>query len=123
MTCMRKALVVLLVTVVAFLTVAPLAAEAGGTVVRSRVFIGAGPVWWGPYPYYYGYPWPYYPPYYAYPPVVRQEPPVYIEQSVQPAHAPAAEAQTYWYYCSPGGGYYPTVKECPEPWIKVPPRQ
>jgi hypothetical protein len=120
---MRKALVVLLVIVVAFLTVAPLAAEAGGTVVRSRVFIGAGPVWWGPYPYYYGYPWPYYPPYYAYPPVVRQEPPVYIEQSAPPAQAPAAEAQAYWYYCSPGGGYYPTVKECSEPWIKVPPRQ
>jgi hypothetical protein len=119
---MRKALVALLVAVVAFLTVAPLAAEAGGTVVRSRVFIGAGPIWWGPYPYYYGYPWPYYPPYYAYPPVVvRQEPPVYIEQSPPPS--PAATSQAFWYYCSPAGGYYPTVQQCSEPWVKVPPRQ
>ena len=59
----------------------------------------------------------------SYPPVVvRQEPPVYIEQSV-PASSPAPEVQAYWYYCSPAGGYYPTVKECSEPWIKVPPRK
>jgi hypothetical protein len=128
MTGMRKALVVLLVAVVALLAVAPLYAEAGGRGVRSRVFIGVGPAWWGPYPYYsypyyYGYPWPYYPPYYAYPPLVRQEPPVYIEQPTIEASTPEAPPQAYWYYCSPAGGYYPAVKECPDPWVKVPPRQ
>jgi hypothetical protein len=31
-------------------------------------------------------------------------------------------AQSYWYYCSSAGAYYPTVPTCPEPWTKVPPR-
>mgnify|MGYP003694325897 CR=1 FL=1 len=30
--------------------------------------------------------------------------------------------ESYWYYCSSAGAYYPTVPTCPEPWIKVPPR-
>lgn len=82
-------------------------------VVATRVFIGAGPFWWGPpYPYWY-YPYPYWAP----PPaVVREEPPVYIQQE------PAPPAESYWYYCPSAKGYYPTVPQCPEAWIKVAPR-
>ena len=29
--------------------------------------------------------------------------------------------QAYWYYCPSAQAYYPTVKNCPEAWIKVPP--
>jgi hypothetical protein len=77
---------------------------------HPSVFIGVGPVWWGP-PYWYAPP-----PYYVYspPPVIVQEPPVYA----QPAPAP----QTYWYYCSSAGAYYPTVPTCPDPWVRVPAR-
>ena len=30
--------------------------------------------------------------------------------------------QAYWYYCPSARAYYPTVRTCPEPWVKVPPR-
>src|SRR5712692_5607471 len=58
---------------------------------HNSVFIGVGPVWWGP-PYWYAPP-----PYYVYspPPVVVQEPPVYV----QAAPAPTSPPQAYWYYC------------------------
>ena len=97
---------------------------------RGRVFIGVGPVWWGP-----PHPWWYYPPYppYAYPPptVVVQPPPVYVEQTPPPpapAPPPAASSLTpaqepgYWYYCPSARSYYPSVQACPEAWVKVPPR-
>jgi hypothetical protein len=29
--------------------------------------------------------------------------------------------QGYWYYCESAKEYYPTVQQCPEDWIKVPP--
>jgi len=97
--------------------------------VHARVVVGVGPaIWWGPYPYWYYPP----PPYYVYspPPVVVQEPPVYVQQPAlagPPAPpAPAAQSQTveaYWYYCPSSKGYYPSVPTCPEPWVKVPPRQ
>ncbi len=96
-----------------------------------RVFLGTG-FWWGPpYPYWY-YPYPYYPypyyPYYVYPPgppvVVREEPPIYIQQqSPQPPPAlPPAPAESYWYYCQSAKAYYPSVPQCTEAWIQVPPR-
>ena len=78
---------------------------------RSLVIVGVGPsIWWGP--------WYYPPPYYVYspPPVVVQEPPVYVQQPVAPA------PQTDWYYCSSARNYYPNVPACPEPWIRVAPR-
>jgi hypothetical protein len=102
----------------------------GGHRVRTRVFIGAGPVfWYGPHPYWWYRPRPYYAyPHYVYPPpVVVQEPPVYI-QAPPPATAPPpqqpqqSQAEGYWYYCSSAKAYYPTVASCSEPWIKVPPR-
>jgi hypothetical protein len=93
-----------------------------------RVFVGVGvggPFWWG-YPY-YGYPY-YYPPPYAYaPPVVVQEPPVYVQQpgaaAAPPAPSVSSSAEVYWYYCPTARDYYPRVLNCPEAWIKVPPRQ
>ena len=81
----------------------------------GRVFIGVGVepgFWWGPpYPYYW-YP----PPYYYLPPVVVQPPQVYVQQAPPPA--PPSD----WYYCKSAGEYYPQTQNCPEPWIRVPPR-
>ena len=82
--------------------------------IHGRVFIGIGP-WWGPpYPYYWwNYPSPYYwPP----PPVVYEPAPIYVEQPLAPL------AQGYWYYCPSSNAYYPTVPACPEAWMQVPPR-
>lgn len=81
------------------------------------LFVGPGwwgPGWWGPYPYY-----PYYPYYYSPPPVIVEQP---SDIYVQPA--PSAEENLYWYYCKDPQGYYPTVKRCPDGWMKVvPPSQ
>ena len=93
--------------------------------VGARVFVGVGPVWWGPpYPYWAYYPAPVY---VTPPPVVVQEPPVYVQQpqvhvAPAPPPPPAAAAESFWYYCSSARGYYPTVQSCPEAWIKVAPR-
>ena len=81
---------------------------------HGRVFIGVAPgFWWGPpYPYYW-YPPPYYPP------VMVQPPPqVYVQQAPAPPSAPPGD----WYYCQSAGGYYPQIQNCPEPWVRVPPR-
>lgn len=40
----------------------------------------------------------------------------------QPAQS-QQPAQAYWYYCASARAYYPTAPSCPEPWVKVPPRQ
>jgi hypothetical protein len=116
----RKVAAVSLLTITLFLLgVAPSYAWHHG-----RVFIGVGPVWWGP-PYWY-YP----PPYYGYSPppvVVEQQPQVYIQQepSAPPPPPSAAQApapESLWYYCASAKGYYPSVPTCPEAWIKVPSR-
>jgi hypothetical protein len=116
----RKVAAVSLLTITLFLLgVAPSYAWHHG-----RVFIGVGPVWWGP-PYWY-YP----PPYYGYSPlpvVVEQQPQVYIQQepSAPPPPPSAAQApapESCWYYCASAKGYYPSVPTCPEAWIKVPSR-
>ncbi len=99
---------------------------------HSRVFIGTSFWWDPPYPYWY-YPYPYYPypyyPYYVYPPappvVIYEEPPVYIQQpppQQAPAAPPSVPVESYWYYCQSAQAYYPSVQQCPEAWIKVPPR-
>jgi hypothetical protein len=83
---------------------------------RGGVFIGVGPVWWGPpFPYWYYPP----PPYYVYPPptVVIEQPQVYVEQ-----HPAQPAPQAYWYYCPSSQTYYPQVQTCSEAWVKVPPR-
>jgi hypothetical protein len=45
----------------------------------------------------------------------------FIEQQQAPT-APAAPATSptgYWYYCTEPAGYFPYVKDCREPWLKV----
>jgi len=93
---------------------------------HGSVFFGVGPYWWGPpYPYWaYSPYYPYYPPptyVYPPPPVIGQEPTVYIQQP--PAQAPPPPPDgPYWYYCPSARAYFPTVSQCPEAWVKVPPR-
>jgi hypothetical protein len=93
--------------------------------VHGGGFVGVGP-WWGwPYPYwggYYGAPYyAYYPP--PYPaPIVGQEPQTYAQAAPEPAPAAPQPPKAYWYYCASAGAYYPTAPTCPEVWIKVPPR-
>jgi hypothetical protein len=86
------------------------------------VFIGVGPLWWGPpyYPYWAYYP----PPTYVYPPppVTVQEPTVYVQQAPAAPPLPPPPDGPFWYYCPSARAYYPTVSACPEPWVKVPPR-
>jgi hypothetical protein len=85
---------------------------------HGRVIVGVAPwwgvgwwdPWWYPPAYYSSYP--YYDP-------LAAEPPVYIERGPG-SEAPAAG---YWYYCESAGRYYPDVQGCPEPWVKVPPRE
>ena len=134
---MKKLAVISMVAVVVLLaTAAPSLAWRGGGWhgggghwhggTRVFVGVGVGPVWGYPY---WGYPYYYYPPpYYSYGPpnVVVQQPPTYIQQDVQVAPAPSQSApapQAYWYYCSSSKAYYPSVQNCAEPWVKVPPRQ
>lgn len=71
------------------------------------------PLGWGYYP----------PPYYPYPPPVivsPPPPPVYIEQA--PTREVNPPPKNYWYYCTNPPGYYPTIKECPDGWLKVVPQ-
>lgn len=61
--------------------------------------------------------WRYYPPpYYDYPP------PVYVPPPPPPVYIEKEPAQSYWYYCTDPQGYYPTVRDCPEGWLKVLPQ-
>jgi hypothetical protein len=126
---MRKpAMIALLAVAVLLTSAAPSLAWSRHHGHGGRVFvgIGVGPAFWYPYPYWY-YPPPYYyypPAYYPPAPVVVQEPPVYVQQQAPPAPpAPSQPADAYWYYCPSAKGYYPSVPKCPEPWVKVPPRQ
>jgi hypothetical protein len=52
-------------------------------------------------------------------PVVVAPAPV-IESA--PVYAEPAAPQGYWYYCASSRAYYPSVRSCAEPWVKVPPR-
>ena len=113
---------------------------------RGRVSIGVGIGFGAPfaaYPFYRPYYSPFYSPFYSpyyyppvyYPPVVvaPPAPPVYIEQSVQPAYPQysqpvpppvpqAAPVSTQWYYCPDSQSYYPYVKQCPAGWQQVTPQ-
>jgi len=105
---------------------------------------------WGfPYPYCYGYSYPYAYPYpypYTYPPAYyppasygysdpppaansgySDPPPAtgsvqYVQRSqVSSAQRSNDPPPLHWYYCPSAKKYYPSVKKCREPWIKVPP--
>jgi hypothetical protein len=109
-----KKLLILVAAALLLSAVVPAHAHA-----RARVFIGVGvPLWWGPV----GYPYPYYSyPYYSYPPpvVIREQPPIYVQQ---PQPAPQAQPESYWYYCADAKAYYPYVRQCPGGWMKVVPQ-
>jgi hypothetical protein len=121
----RPALIWLLIVGLALgflvLPAAPSYAQHHG---RGGVFIGVGPgFWWGPpHPYWWGPPYPYYgyPPPYYYPPapIIVEQPQGYVQQAPAPPPAPPTD----WYYCQSEQGYYPQVQSCPEPWVRVPPR-
>jgi len=84
----------------------------GGRYGWSRGFyIGSPWWWWDPYPFIYPYPVPYP----SQTVVVQEQPPVYIERQAPGSDAPA------WYYCPSSRAYYPSVKTCPEEWIRVAP--
>jgi hypothetical protein len=117
----RRVFVAAIILLLVAIALAPLPALAWHH-TRVVVGFGVGPFWWGgPYPF-WGYPyWWDYPPYvYAPPPVIVREPPVYVQQEAPPP--PEPPAGPYWYYCPSAGAYYPSVPQCPEPWVKVPPR-
>lgn len=68
---------------------------------------------------YFGTPWYYPPPVYIPPRVIvvpAPQAPVYIEQ------APVPSSNQYWYFCQQANAYYPQVPDCPDGWIRVPPR-
>lgn len=94
----------------------------GGSRVQFGIMLGA-PLF-HPGPTYYPHPYPVYTPTV----IVPREPPVYIERDDQkPAPASSvtsAVTQTspYWYYCRPSDTYHPYVKECAQPWERVPAR-
>jgi len=86
------------------------------------------PAYWGAWPYAaaFGvglgtYAWGY--PYAATPLVINTvtTPQVIVEAApavVEPAPQPAS----YWYYCTQPAGYFPYVKDCAQPWLKVLPQ-
>ena len=99
-----------------------------------------GPAWWGvgiglglgweaahiASPYYYpAYPVYYYPApayYYPYRPatvVIEPTPPMPPERITTGAPSSPPPAPN-WYYCDSAKGYYPYVRQCPEPWRTVP---
>lgn len=83
-------------------------------VITTPGVVGPWPYGWsGAYPVPYAVPYgvPYAMPY-ATPPVV-----------VSAAPAAAAPETSFWYYCSQPAGYYPYVKDCSQPWMKVVPQQ
>lgn len=88
-----------------------------------------GPGYWGAWPYAaawsvglgayaVGYP------YVTTPLVVNtvSTPQVYIEQEAAAPAPQAAPAASYWYYCTQPAGYFPYVKDCSQPWMKVVPQ-
>lgn len=84
-----------------------------------------GPGYWGAWPYAAawgyglgGYAVGY--PYVAAPLVINTvtTPQLVVEQAPAPAPQPAS----YWYYCTQPAGYFPYVKDCSQPWLKVLPQ-
>ncbi len=72
---------------------------AGSVVVVQSAPISVGPLWADP----------------------ALQTPQFIEQDpATPApSAPATSPTGFWYYCTQPAGYFPYVKECREPWLKV----
>ena len=105
-----------------------------------RVGVVGGPWFWGGWPGAWG-PWPgawgAWPggwgasvafPVNVAPIVINSTPQTQLFMQQEPA-APAAPAAaqvtpevSYWYYCIQPAGYFPYVKDCNEPWLKVVPQ-
>jgi hypothetical protein len=86
---------------------------------RAPAYVYRAPV----YAYGYAAPAYVYPPQtysYSYP--AAQPPVTYIERSDTPAAAPPAQARSDSYYCNESDSYYPSVRECPGGWTRVPAR-
>ena len=128
---MRKVASVSIITLALLLgVVTPSSGQRPGRPPRGRphgrVLINVGPYWGRPY-----LP----PPYYVYPPppVIIQPTPVFVHQQpvivqqappvAPPQGSSAVPSQAYWYFCPSAQAYYPTVPDCPEAWIMVPPHQ
>jgi hypothetical protein len=101
-----------------------------GSGFHGSIFIG--PYWgWYGYPYYWGYP--YYSYYWGYPndggypyPYAYDAYDVPYSMYGPAASAPYAERSpdntpVYWYYCTAPSGYYPYVRNCSKPWMRVVP--
>lgn len=73
--------------------------------------------------FYYGPSW-HYPLYGSVPYVVQQPvaPTIYIERNSVPGESGTTTSQQdeYWFFCAASNTYYPYVRECAEPWQKVP---
>jgi hypothetical protein len=88
---------------------------------------GAWPVWGAAIAYPFAYPYGYPSAYGSAPVVVTTTPQTYIQQDADisalwsPAPAAPPEPQ-YWYYCVQPAGYFPYVKDCSQPWLKVVPQ-
>ena len=103
--------------------------HGGGTRVAVGINAPYWPYWWGPgaawwggaywYPgsvWYGAPPWPG-------PSVVVQPPAqVYVERPTPTYVQPPPPPSTWWYYCPSSEDYYPNVPSCPQPWVKVAPR-
>ena len=104
---------------------------------HGRVLVNVGPFWGRPSPHFVYAP----PPVIVQPspifvqqqpqvivqqpPVVVQQPPVVVHQPYSPAPPQGSSAEPsheYWYFCPSARAYDPTVQDCPEEWIRVPPR-
>lgn len=96
---------------------------------RVGIYYG-GPGYWAGWPWGWGV-WPgAWGPAYAYgygtAPIVvydTAQPQQFIQQEPAPgAAAQVAPEASYWFYCTQPAGYFPYVKECSQPWLKVVPQ-
>ena len=136
---MKKFGVLLLISTLLFVGVAPAAAHHGGPRFHGHVFVdlllaplflpfavaatittGVAAAVTAPFTYPYAPSSPSYaPPVYAASPSApapAYAPPVYA------APPPPPPAPAYWYYCQSAGSYYPYVSACPGGWLTVVPR-
>lgn len=102
---------------------------------RVGIYYGPGFGYWSAWNYGwgwgYGVPYPYAYPYavgypFAYTPLVINTTPIqqtYIQQEpVAEASVQPVPPVNYWYYCTQPAGYFPYVRNCNQPWMKVLPQ-
>lgn len=96
---------------------------------RVGVYYG-GPGYWGGWPGAWG-AWPgvwaasYAYPYNVAPMVINSAPQTQLFMQQEPAAIVSPQVTpelSYWYYCTQPAGYFPYVKDCSEPWLKVVPQ-